>query len=60
MISNAKLVPVFSGKEKDVKIRAQDLASETVEEMERYVMPLSDSQRLASGTPGIVDNMSEF
>ncbi|KAF1952642.1 ankyrin [Byssothecium circinans] len=54
------IVPVFSGNEKDVKIRARDLDNETAEEKEKYVMSLKDWERLPSGTAAIVDNLPDF
>ncbi|KAL7272073.1 hypothetical protein RUND412_005133 [Rhizina undulata] len=42
------------------KIRARDLATETTEEKERYVMPLKDEDRKANGAPAIVGSLEEF
>ncbi|KAL1645066.1 hypothetical protein SLS61_008499 [Didymella pomorum] len=59
-ISKSNVVPLFTGKEGDVKIRARDLASESQEERERYLMPLAKKDRKRDGTPAIVQSFKEF
>jgi hypothetical protein len=54
-------IPVFSnGKEAHVKVRARDLTSESQEKKDRYIMPLSDNDRMPDGTPAIVESLKEF
>lgn len=54
-------IPVFlNGNESHVKVRARDLTIETQEEKDKYMMPLSDEDRVADGTPAIVDSLKEF
>jgi hypothetical protein len=54
------VLPVFNGHEKDVKIHARDLSSESVEEKEKYVMPLAASERRPNGSPAIVQDIKAF
>lgn len=55
------VIPVFSnGNEAHVKIRARDLTAETQEEKDKYMMPLSDEDRMADGSPAIVESLKEF
>lgn len=54
------IVPVFAGHQKDVKIRARDLEAESVEEKEKYVMPLSPEDRREDGSQPIVGDITEF
>lgn len=54
------VVPVFNGHQGDVKVRARDLESESVEEKERYVMPLDADDRRPDGSPAIVKDVEEF
>lgn len=54
-------IPVFvNGNETHVKVRARDLTTETQEEKDKYMMPLSDEDRMADGTPAIVNSLKEF
>lgn len=54
-------IPVFGNdSEALVKVRARNLASETQEEKDKYMMPLSDEDRVPDGTPAIVDSLKEF
>ncbi|PSN70049.1 ankyrin [Corynespora cassiicola Philippines] len=54
------IVPVFNGKQHHVTIHARDLASESHEEKERYVMPLGASDRRPNGSPAIVQDIKDF
>lgn len=54
-------IPVFvNGNEARVKVRARDLTTETQEEKDKYMMPLSDEDRMIDGTSAIVDSLREF
>lgn len=56
------LVPLFSGSDtkSNPQIRAQNLANETSEESEKYIMPLSDEDRLRDGSYAIVSTLKDF
>ncbi|KAF1964680.1 ankyrin [Bimuria novae-zelandiae CBS 107.79] len=54
------IVPVFNGHEQAVKIRARDLESETQEEKNRYIMPLSPEERRLNTSPAIVRDLKDF
>jgi ankyrin repeat protein len=54
------ILPLFAGHEQDVKVRARDLAAESVQEKEFYIMPLKDEQRRADGSPAIVSTIGDF
>ncbi|PQE10383.1 ankyrin repeat protein [Rutstroemia sp. NJR-2017a WRK4] len=54
------LVPLFSGHEGEVKMRARDLASETQEQKEKYIMPLKDDDRRPNGSPAFVGSLKDF
>lgn len=54
------IVPLFTGREQDVKIRARDPAAESEEERERYLMPLDKASRKPDDAPAIVQSLKEF
>ena len=54
------VVPVFTGQEEDVKIRARNLDSESKEEKECYIMPLKDEDRRPDGASAIVQSLDNF
>lgn len=58
--SKSALVSIFNGQEKDVKIRARSLATETELEQQQYIMPLDEAGRKPNGTPAIVQSLKEF
>jgi chromatin segregation and condensation protein Rec8/ScpA/Scc1 (kleisin family) len=58
--SHINTVPIFAGHEHIVKIRARDLDHETSEEKEKYLLPLSASDRKPNGSPAIVGSLEEF
>jgi hypothetical protein len=53
-------VPVFSGHESELKVRARSLATESPKEQECYIMPLDDKERKPDGSPAIVTSLKEF
>ncbi|XPS71768.1 hypothetical protein M3J07_003939 [Ascochyta lentis] len=59
-IEMSNTVPMFTGKERDVKIRARNLATESEEERQRFLMPLKASDRKTDGAPAIVQSLKEF
>ena len=54
------VLPLFDGNVEQVKIRARNLATESAEEKERFIMPLSDSDRKPGGSPAVVQSFKEF
>lgn len=54
------LVPIFSGYESDLKLRARDLENETKEESEKYILPLKDEERRPDGSPAVVGSLKHF
>ncbi|KAF7930900.1 hypothetical protein EAE99_004150 [Botrytis elliptica] len=54
------LVPIFSGHENDLKVRARDLDNESKEESEKYIMPLKDEERRPNGSPAVVGSIKDF
>jgi hypothetical protein len=58
--SHINTVPIFAGHEHTVKIRARDLDYETLEEKEKYLLPLSASDRKPNGSSAIVGSLDEF
>ncbi|KAG4030376.1 hypothetical protein MFRU_012g01140 [Monilinia fructicola] len=54
------LVPIFSGHESDLKVRARDLKNETKEESDKYIMPLKDDERRPHGSPAVVESFRDF
>lgn len=54
------VLPLFTKDTKDIKIRARDLAAETPEEKECYIMPLPEEKRRAHGSPAVVGSLAEF
>lgn len=54
------LVPLFPDMEASLKIRARSLSSETAEEAEKYIMPLSDEDRKPNGSPAVISSFKDF
>jgi hypothetical protein len=57
---NVNLVPIFQGHEKDLKIRARDLAKESDEEKSHYIMNLKGDERKATGDAAVVTSFKDF
>ena len=57
---SVNVVPLFAGYEHLVKTRARDLPGESVEQREKYLLPLADLDRKANGTNAIVGSLNEF
>jgi len=53
-------VPIFAGHEQTVKVHARDLDRETLEEKEKYLLPLSAGDRKPNGSSAIVGSLKEF
>ncbi|KAK8155182.1 ankyrin repeat-containing domain protein [Phyllosticta citrichinensis] len=58
--NHLNITPIFAGREKDLKIRARDLAAESAEETDKYLMPLSDKDRKPNGALGVVQSFQDF
>lgn len=57
----ANLVPLYNAHgSADIRVRARDLDSETPEQKEKYLLPLSDKGRRPNGSVAVVPDLSEF
>lgn len=57
----ANIVPVYDATgSTDIRVRARHLASETLEQKEKYILPLKDTMRRPSGSPAVVPTLGEF
>jgi predicted NBD/HSP70 family sugar kinase len=54
----ANAVSIFDGP--GLKTRARNIAAESSQESDRYIMPLTDENRHTSGTPATVPSIKEF
>jgi ankyrin repeat protein len=54
------VLPLFTNDTKLITTRARDLASESQEEKDRYMMPLPDEKRRPHGSPAVVADLKEF
>lgn len=59
-INRPNVVPIFAGREQELKVRARDLSAESDEERKRYLMPLKKADRRANGAPAVVQSLKEF
>ncbi|KAG9185559.1 hypothetical protein G6011_06890 [Alternaria panax] len=59
-IETPNVVPIFAGREHELKIRARNLADESEAERQRYLMPLGKADRKPSGSPAVVQSLDEF
>jgi hypothetical protein len=53
-------VPLFAGHEQSVKVRARDVEHQSDEEKEKYLLPLSATDRRSNGSPALVGPLNEF
>ncbi|KAI9925755.1 hypothetical protein MW887_005561 [Aspergillus wentii] len=59
--NHLNVVPVYDeAGSTSAQIRARDLASESPEEKQRYILPLSDENRRPNGSPAVVPTIKEF
>ncbi|KAK6436527.1 hypothetical protein LTR95_007279 [Oleoguttula sp. CCFEE 5521] len=58
--SKSIVVPLFTGHEQDLKIRARDLEAETDKQREAFIMPLKADERKKHGSPAIVQTLQDF
>ena len=53
-------LPIFDGHQETLKIRARDLAKETEDQKEKYLLALSDEDRKADKSPATVQSFKDF
>jgi hypothetical protein len=56
---HVNVLPLFDGYEELLRIRARDMNG-PVDQNDKYLLPLSDTERKPSGSPAIVSSMKEF
>lgn len=56
----ANVLPLFADGTPEVKIQARNLAAESKDEKSKYIMPLPDHIRRATGSPATVQSLKEF
>lgn len=54
------VLPLFTDKTSRITTRARDLASESQEEKDKYIMALPDDKRRPHGSPATVGSLTEF
>jgi ankyrin repeat protein len=59
-IEKPNVVPIFGGREQELKIRARNLATESEAEHQCYLMPLKKAERKSHGAPAVVQSLKEF
>lgn len=59
-IAKPNVVPIFAGREQELKIHARDLAAESKAERECYLMPLKKADRKANDSPAVVQSLKAF
>ncbi|KAF2818991.1 ankyrin [Ophiobolus disseminans] len=59
-IATPNVIPIFAGREKDLKVRARNLDTESEDERQHYIMPLKAADRKPNGAPAIVQSIKEF
>ena len=57
---HTNVLPLFTDDTKLITTRARDLASESQEEKDRYIMALPDDKRRPHGSPAVVPSLKEF
>lgn len=59
-VSKSNVVPIFTGSEDQVKIRARSLQGDPELDDQHYLMPLSTENRKPNGAPAVVSSLNEF
>ncbi|KAJ2907045.1 ankyrin repeat protein [Zalerion maritima] len=57
---HANVLSLFAEGTPPIKTRARDLASDSKEEKDRYIMALPDEKRRPTGSPAVVSSLREF
>lgn len=59
--NHANIAPLYDATgSTDIRVRARDLAAETPQQKEKYILPLADAKRLSHGSPAVVPTLAEF
>lgn len=60
--NHANIVPIYDTMtgSTDIRVRARSLGSESVEEKQKYILPLSADKRRDNGSPAVVPTLDEF
>lgn len=59
--NHANIVPLYNAMgSADIRVRARDLASETPEQKEKYILPFDESMRRENGSSAAVSTLAEF
>lgn len=59
-MAEPNILPIFAGRENELKIRARNPVDESEAERERYLMPLDEADRKPTGSPAVVQSLNEF
>lgn len=59
-VSQDHLVPIYQAGKADLKTKARNVSSETKDEREKFLLPLSNKQRRKEGTGAITSSLKEF
>lgn len=59
-IATPNVVPIFAGSEQELKVRARNLAGESEDEQQRYLMPLKKTDRKPDGSSAVVQSLKDF
>ena len=54
------VVPIFTGHEESVRVRARNLKAEDQKQQDSYIMPLKQKERRANDSPAIVQSFADF
>lgn len=59
--NHANIVPLYNAMgSANIRVRARDLASETPEQKEKYILPLEGPMRRGNGSSAVVSTLAEF
>ncbi|KAJ5171817.1 hypothetical protein N7492_004410 [Penicillium capsulatum] len=59
--NHANIAPLFDATgSTDLRVRARDLASETPQQKEKYILPVPEDKRRSDGSPAVVPTLAEF
>lgn len=54
------LLPLFAGDDPEIQIRARDLAAESEQQRQQYIMPLPGDQRRPDASSAVVKSLKDF
>lgn len=59
--NHANIAPLYDATgSTDIRVRARDLASESPEQKEKYLLAVPDDKRRSNGSPAVVPTLAEF